>query len=111
MQQPTGPLGRIETIKLLLAAAEEHNLPWPASVGTDETGGLDGSIPVIHLRFDSSEQMQPWAEFFQVEPSWRHEQLIAERTVRLFNSTAFNWNGWKQVALTASEPIETAAQS
>ena len=103
------PLGRIETIKLLLAAAEKLDMPPWRSVETDETGGVAGNIPVIYLRFDSSEQMQPWVEFFRIEPSWRHEQDI--RRVRLFNATAFDWNGWQQVSLTACDPIDAAVQS
>jgi hypothetical protein len=104
------PLGRIETVKLLIAAAEEHGMPWPNRIETDERGGTADNIPVVSLSFESSEQMQPWLEYFRVEPGWRREQVIDDR-VRLFNATAFAWNGWHQVQLTATDPIDKAVAS
>jgi hypothetical protein len=49
--------------------------------------------------------MRPWLDFFGVEKDrFSRRQQTLDDGSRLHNATAFDWNGWQQVTLTACDP-------
>lgn len=99
---------RAKTGALILAAVVHHGMPFPNAIRMYETN----PIPSLSLDFDSPAEYRAWADYLGIPTDWHRRDAVPHGKLPLlmFNATAFDWNGWRHVSISATEDLPEPAR-